>query len=481
MTKKFSLFILTFLFLGSVALAQENITYPIGELGDCTSKEECKTYCDDVSHIEACVSFGEMHGLMRKDEVNRAREALGELKERVQKRSEFQTKRPNVRAPEGPEDEAVDKLLQEKSGPVGCDTKDKCHEYCEQEANMDECFKFATENKLMSEEQIEQAKKFKNKTGGGGCNGPACRTYCENEEHAQECIVFAEENGFISKEEAEKAKKFIGKIGPGGCKMEECKTYCEDPSHMEECMAFALENGFITAEEAERAKNLRRTLEETSGPGGCKGEECRTYCDDSEHLENCKKFAEEHGFGRPEMMEPPKEMGREGMNNPPCSTPEECKKMYEDRGERTEREFQDQEYKGSEESRDTEGKIPFPGRRPMPEGFQTTPEQQKLYDEYKRDYDQTPDGAPDDVSSQKYPPRMPLPPTFVKPPFDAIPPISGEYQQFQQQYDQQYQQQSGEFSPPEGSFTPPTSGTYMPDGGSYQLPSTDQQPPTVYP
>ena len=63
------------LLLASVAFAQEStITFPITELGNCTSKEQCKTFCDDPANHDSCIAFAESRGLMSEEEVKIARE-----------------------------------------------------------------------------------------------------------------------------------------------------------------------------------------------------------------------------------------------------------------------------------------------------------------------------------------------------------------------------------------------------------------------
>ena len=134
------------------------------------------------------------------------------------------------------------------------------------------------------------------------------------------CVAFAEENGMMSREEAERARKMGNKTGPGGCRGEACRTYCDDPANQEACMAFAVENGFMTKEEAGRMQEMH----EMTGPGGCKGEECRTYCEDPAHMETCRAFAEERGFRGPN--------GEDQKDKPwpgGCSSPEECKLFCE--------------------------------------------------------------------------------------------------------------------------------------------------------
>ena len=108
--------VVVLLCITSVALAQESgdqtdpattvgeehtVTFPVAELGNCASKSECKLYCDDASHREACYTFAQSHGLMNKDQVAAAR------------------------------------LIVTKKGPGGCSTKDACRIYCEDSAHAD--------------------------------------------------------------------------------------------------------------------------------------------------------------------------------------------------------------------------------------------------------------------------------------------------------------------------------------------------------
>lgn len=93
----------------------------------------------------------------------------------------------------------------------------------------------------------------------------------------------------MPKKELERAKAFMGKTGPGGCRGQECKRYCEDAAHRDECMQFAVENGLMSAEELQRV----REMQNAGGPGGCSGpEECERYCSDMSHQDECKAFGE---------------------------------------------------------------------------------------------------------------------------------------------------------------------------------------------
>ncbi len=273
-----------FLFAGITnASSPFDITFPIPELGDCADQQACKAYCDEPAHSEACFAFAEKHGFVSKGES-----------QKIEKTKEFS----------------------QKTGPGGCMGEKQCHAYCEDESHFDECVDFAVREGFMSSEEAERARKFQNQTGPGGCKKDACKTYCEDPEHFEACAKFAQEQGFISQDEAkdyedisrrtkDRAKDFANKKGPGGCVGEkQCRAYCEAPGHMDECLDFAVREGFMTQEEASRIREQakRGFTPNKPGPGGCKGEECRAYCESPDHSEECLRFAEEHHLMPPEEL-----------------------------------------------------------------------------------------------------------------------------------------------------------------------------------
>lgn len=236
-----------------------------GGPGGCKSQEECKTYCEDTGHIDACVSFAEQHGFIQKEDAARIKKSFG-------------------------------------TGPGGCKGKDQCEAYCHDFTHQTECLDFAEKNGFMTADQVAQARKFVGKQGPGGCRGEECRTYCQDPAHGDECTEFGLQNGFITKEEAERAKKFL-KVsqegGPGGCRGTGCRDYCEDSAHREECFSFAKKQGIMRPEDEQNfevGQKLDKKLKESGGPGGCKSEgECRVYCTDASHAEECVAFAATHG------------------------------------------------------------------------------------------------------------------------------------------------------------------------------------------
>lgn len=135
----------------------------------------------------------------------------------------------------------------------------------------------------------------------GSCaNKAACKAYCDEPANIDACLSFAEKNNLMSKEEIKVAKNFkkTGMTGPGGCKgKDECKTYCNGPDHMDECITFAEKNGMMSSEQLEEAKKVKSAIAKGIKPPACGGKEtCDAYCSSSEHVEECVGFGEAAGI-----------------------------------------------------------------------------------------------------------------------------------------------------------------------------------------
>ena len=343
---------LAFLAFAGNALAQNvsNIEFPIADLGNCASEEECKTFCDDPANVNSCVAWAESHGMQaERPEASVPEEggpggctskeecrAYCEGGAHVDECLDFAVSHGHMTADQA---EKI-KANQNKSGPGGCKSDKECRTFCSNPANVDECTSFAVKEGHMTAEQAEQMKAFLTRGPGGGRNigrgpgdqgpridedkakqvleelgeGPGgcanfeeCGSYCETAGHEEECFTFAKEHELVKPEDVEKFKKLTTIVGPGGCRGRECQTYCENIEHRDECFDFAKTNDLIPHEELERIEKMReigRKVEERGGPGGCRGEgECRTYCTDAAHLDECAAFAVSEGFLSPEEAE----------------------------------------------------------------------------------------------------------------------------------------------------------------------------------
>ena len=275
------------------AAAEIKITFPVAELGNCEDKASCKAYCDDGDHMEECVAFATAHGLMNKEEAAKATKFAGAVKEGkgpggCTDPGSCKTYCEDVSHLEacmafaeqqgfkGREFEQGKKLgAYIKSGgtmPGGCTSKNSCESYCSDFSHAEECFAFAQKSGMADEMDSsehgapehmptpEQFKKLtelakKGETPGGCTSKNACEAYCRAEGHFEECMAFGEKVGFIKKDEAEKMKKMMAQGGPGGCKSPEaCHAYCNEEANREACFAFAQENGLIPPEEIARMK-----------------------------------------------------------------------------------------------------------------------------------------------------------------------------------------------------------------------------------
>lgn len=202
------------LLTGSVALAQTNtgsttppqpppvfkplpVIFPITELGGCTSKEACRVYCETAAHHDACFAYAKTHGLMRAEEIEKARQFIKERASSTPKMIPGLPLRGNASS-------SIEAILAAGGGPGGCTTRDACKTYCDDTAHSAECLAFAKAHNLMTGPEIERAKKLHDQVGPGGCKGEQCKEYCKDSEHIQVCVTFAEQNGFISNGDAER-------------------------------------------------------------------------------------------------------------------------------------------------------------------------------------------------------------------------------------------------------------------------------------
>lgn len=310
---------------GAIAFAAEDgvapsglagVTFPIAELGSCGDKAACRVYCDDAAHMTECVAFAESHGLMNTEEASRAKRfaetivagsgpggctsprACQEYCENVAHLDACMTfaEKNKFTGPEYAQGKKIHAYI--KGGgsmPGGCTSKASCQAYCEDFNHAEECGAFAeaagiTEmgddrehgtppmkdgpkgprgDMMPTREQMAKlATLAKNGETPGKCTSKtSCETYCRDGAHMEECMAFAEKMGFLSKEEAARARTFIEKGGPGGCKSEAaCHAYCNAPENRESCFQFAKENGLIPPEEIERMKEgmvrMRQGLEQ---------------------------------------------------------------------------------------------------------------------------------------------------------------------------------------------------------------------------
>ncbi|MBI2406326.1 MAG: hypothetical protein HYV25_01960 [Candidatus Harrisonbacteria bacterium] len=287
--------------------ATSAVTYPVPELGNCKNEKECKTYCDDTAHIDACVGFAEAHGLIGSAEAEKGKKFAA--------------------------------ALHASATPGGCASEGACRTYCEGGEHLDECIAFGEQNGFLSGEELAMAKKMlpliKSGTTPGGCKGKqACELYCGDPAHVDACLAFAETHGVIPPEELAQAKKMLPLIKqgatPGRCASKaQCEEYCSSGEHIDECIAFGEKYGVIPPEELATVKKVLPLMKAGKTPGQCKTKAaCDAYCGVEGHMDECTAFAVEAGFIKPEEAEAIKKAGGKGPGG--CKSKSDCEAYCKD-------------------------------------------------------------------------------------------------------------------------------------------------------
>lgn len=148
--------------------------------GNCQGKQACEAYCKDTNHIDECLSFAEVAGVLPANEIAEAKK--------------------------------IAKFIKSGEMPGGCTDKAACENFCKDDSHLTECLNFAEKAGLIPKEDLDMARKTGGK-GPGDCRSKTeCATYCDNTEHAAECANFAVEHGLVSAEDAAKIKGGAGQL-----------------------------------------------------------------------------------------------------------------------------------------------------------------------------------------------------------------------------------------------------------------------------
>lgn len=212
------------------------VTFPIPELGNCTTFTDCLNFCADPVNYSACIDYAKSKGFYKEEDIDLKDEGFWERSKQE----------------------------------LGCDSYKSCQAYCELPENYEACDAFAKSHNLEggyeddpeSEEILGKAKEFL------GCDSyESCRNFCERPLNYQRCSELAEKIGIRGGQDEK---------GPGGCTTDEnCYDYCSDPGNFEVCSNYSRFGGEVF-----------------EGPGGCDSEEsCRTYC--SSNPDECRYFGAE--------------------------------------------------------------------------------------------------------------------------------------------------------------------------------------------
>src|SRR3989344_6428747 len=203
-TKNFVIYIiLCFLAFGSVAFAGiANIQYPVEELGNCKSESDCKLYCGDSANADACLSFALKNNLMSEKEVGIAKKFLeqgesgpggcsgkDECEEycndisHIDECISFAEENGLIPPEELEEAKKVQAAIKRGVNPPACGNKRACDVYCEEPEHMEECIAFGLEAGFIQGKEAEDAQKMLEAVKRGvkppPCRGKeACDEYC---------------------------------------------------------------------------------------------------------------------------------------------------------------------------------------------------------------------------------------------------------------------------------------------------------------
>lgn len=298
-----------------------NIQFPVKELGNCKDETACRAYCDKPENMKPCLAFAEKNNLISPEELKRAKKFMdtgakgpGGCRGRdecdaycnnidhIDECISFAEKNNLIPPEELAEAKKVQAAIKRGVKPPACSNKKECDVYCEAPEHMEECINFGTEAGFIQGKELEDAQKMlaalKRGVKPPPCKGKqACDEYCQNPNNMEACMNFAIEAGFMDEKQKEDSQKMLQAIKKGvkppACRgKDECDVYCQSEEHMEECINFAEAAGFMDAKQAEMSRKTKG-----KGPGDCKGrEECEAFCNNPDNQETCFQFGKEHGM-----------------------------------------------------------------------------------------------------------------------------------------------------------------------------------------
>ena len=292
--------IVSVFFAHNAKASLEDIVFPVKELGNCGSKEACRTYCDSPDNFQACFSFAKKNNLVKEVNASVTEDQIAKFA----------------------------KYIKSGDTPGGCNSHSTCENYCSDVTNVNECVAWAEKNDVLPKKELADAKKIKAVLDRGvkmpgGCNSrKTCEEYCGDVDKVVECLDFVEKADLIPEAEADLARKIIDSIKkgetPGKCRSKmECEDYCFNESHLDECLNFAEKTGLDVSESLMRYQQFGG-----KGPGNCQGKvNCENYCKDAVHLEECLHWGKEKGLIKEEINIEQIKQGlnqfQEGIKNAP--------------------------------------------------------------------------------------------------------------------------------------------------------------------
>ena len=292
------------------------VTFPVAELNNCGSIEQCGAYCRQDGNLPSCMKFVNTHQLAKADVLSFTISELGNCQigsdcrnfcnrdENITQCIDFADKYDLLSPGNIEISRAFTKAIASGGTPGGCRTLEECDSYCDNSSHTSECLDYVGKKKLMAEEELSATRKVAEgfRQGietPGKCRGISeCDNYCTDVSHFSECAAYAGKVGFYPSEiQADKTGKFIALAmqgaTPGGCKSKEaCDAYCAISAHGVECADFAVSAGLLSTDESDAIKKYGGT-----GPGSCKSkDECSAFCNQTSNQNICLQYAKEHNI-----------------------------------------------------------------------------------------------------------------------------------------------------------------------------------------
>jgi len=131
---------------------KHGVTFPIVELGNCASVQECMSFCNKEENHDACQAFGKKKALIQGDTEQ-------------------------------------DRLLNDAKTMLDCDSKSTCSAFCQNPANRPKCQEFFQKEGLT---QPHETARSKYPYVTQACTNPdSCRTFCQNPANKQQCDSYS--------------------------------------------------------------------------------------------------------------------------------------------------------------------------------------------------------------------------------------------------------------------------------------------------
>lgn len=142
-----------------LAAKKYGITFPIPELGNCGSFNECRNFCEDAQNKDVCINFAKKKGFYK----------------------EHKTDEKNA-------------ILNAAKHELGCDSEDSCKQFCGEQQNWEKCGEFAKKHKLSGGQVEDSSKKdiLEKAQNFLGCDSyQSCKNFCQQEANRKRCDEFA--------------------------------------------------------------------------------------------------------------------------------------------------------------------------------------------------------------------------------------------------------------------------------------------------